>query len=103
MNDELKLQSLSDHDLLLIVHTKMEGIGKTLDELADDTKERLTRLEEKKLDKQEFTDYVSDYKLDKQDKEGRLRFVERYGWAAIGGLYVIVMIIGWYLLIHYGK
>jgi len=89
-----------DHDLLIELRTELRGMRADLKTFTDDTKERLTRLEETKMDKSAFNEYLLAYQKRDGDKESRLRFLERWGWALWGGLVVIQFAVIAYLTIH---
>lgn len=80
------LQFTPDHDVLIELRTEMRGMRGDLKSFSDDTRDRLARLEENKLDKAGFTDYQLQVKSSQDDHERRLRFLERWGWTIWGGL-----------------
>lgn len=100
MADERQLNQ-SDHDLLIELRTEMRGMRVDVTSAADDTKERLILLGANKLEKDTFTTYLQGDLTFKTDHERRVRRLELWGAMAIGGLYVIEILIGWYLLVHY--
>jgi hypothetical protein len=73
-----------DHDLLIEMRTELKGMREELKSFSNDTKERLIRVEERKMEKQDFADFFAEYKSERADKERRLRFLERWIWAGIG-------------------
>ncbi len=76
----------SDHDLLIELRTEMKGMRQDIKTFSDDTKERLATLETKKLDKDEFNKFLIDDTKKSDDHERRIRFIERYGWMALGAI-----------------
>lgn len=74
----------SDHDLLIELRTEMKGVRQDIKSFSDDTKERLAALEVQKLSKDEFNKFLIEDTKANDDKERRLRFLERWGWAAWG-------------------
>lgn len=93
--------STPDHDLLIELRTEVKGLRDDFKDMADNTKERITRLEETKLDKQAFTDFVADYKESKKETEDSVSFLTKWFWIAWGGVTVIQIILGYYIVIHY--
>lgn len=53
--------NIRDHDLLVRLETKMEGVSKDIKEIKDNSAERLNRLEDGKVDKSEFKTYCEDH------------------------------------------
>ena len=76
----------TDHDLLIELRTEMKGMRADIKTFSDDTKERLASLEAKKLDKDEFNKFLIDDTKHNDDHERRIRFIERYGWMAVGAI-----------------
>ena len=73
-----------DHDLLIELRTEMRGVRSDIQKLTDDTKERIVRLEESKVTKEDFSMHLREDGDSHKDHETRIRFIERYMWAAIG-------------------
>jgi hypothetical protein len=84
MNDQPLLTP--DHDLIIRLDTKLDALHKAVTDANNDTKERLVTLETKKLDKDSFNEFFSEYKLERADKERRLRFLERWAWILWGAI-----------------
>ena len=99
MNDETRdTITSSDHDIIIEVRTELKGMRADLKNFSDDTKERLVRVEEGKLSKEEFGKFqIEDTKLN-DDKERRLRFLERWGWTAWGAGWIIQFVLIAYLM-----
>ena len=89
----------TDHDLLVELRVEMKGLRTDVKALTDDTKERLTRLEESKIDKDTFIDHTKDTDKKHQDYETRLRFLERYAWGAIAIIGLVNIALGAYVVI----
>ena len=98
MNDDRETISTSDHDIIIEVRTELKGMRADLKNFSDDTKERLVRVEEGKLGKEEFAKFLIDDTKQNDDKERRLRFLERWGWAAWGAGWLIQFILIAYLM-----
>lgn len=88
MNPE-QLPITPDHDLLVELRTEMKGLRGDVKDLADDTKDRLTRLEEKKVDKDAFNDHL----IEAKDHEKRIRFLEKGFWVALG-IFTLLQLLG---------
>ena len=83
MENELPRQS--DHDLLITLHTKLDRAISDIRDLNDNSSRRITTLELGKVDK-------TDFKTVDDDKEKRIRRLERYGAIAVGALYILELI-----------
>lgn len=90
--------STTDHDLLVEVRVEMKGLREDVKNLADDTKDRLARLEESKLDKANFHDHTTQSATTHLDHETRLRFIERYVWGAIAIIGLVNIALGIYVV-----
>lgn len=67
-------ENYSDHDLLIDLRAEVRGIRSDIKTINDDSGAKLS------------------------DHELRLRLIERYMWLAIGGLYIINLALGLYIL-----
>lgn len=67
----------------------MKALRADIKEIKDGTATRLAALEEHKLDKQEADRLYQEHLKKHDDFETRLRFIEKYMWAAIGILGVV--------------
>lgn len=94
-------QQSQDHDLLIELRTEMRGLRTDFKAMADDTKERITRLEEKKLDKDDFQEFLTDYKLDRDKKQKSIDFLMKWFWIAWGAVVLLQILIGYYLSFHH--
>lgn len=98
-----------DHDLLIALNTKFDSLSRDFKDMSDNVKERLTRLEESKLDKTLFTDFLIDYKEYKKSEEGNnetrdadIAYLKKWLWISFGAISILQIIIGYYLIIKYG-
>jgi hypothetical protein len=61
-------------------------------------------VEESKLDKQAFSDFLVEYKSERGDKERRLRLIERWVWVGLGIVgfaeFAIAVYVGYF---HHGS
>jgi hypothetical protein len=71
-------QLQSDHDILIELRGDMRALKEEFQKMQD--------LGTKKVD----------------DHETRIRFIERWMWGAIGVIAVSQVVVGFYILIHYG-
>jgi hypothetical protein len=62
----------NDHDLLIRLDEKVDGLTKKIDEVLDTYQAQINTLEANKASK-----------IDVDDHENRIRFIERYVWGAI--------------------
>jgi hypothetical protein len=69
----LHLKSADDHDLLIQLNTRVEGIKEDIKDLKDGTAKRITDLENGKADKKDFDDLCNEIH---GEREKRLRGVE---------------------------
>ena len=81
MPEETKQEHRSDHDLLITLHTKMDRVQLDVRDINENLSRRVAILENDMLKKIDFKD-VND------DKEKRIRRLERYGSVAIGALWL---------------
>jgi hypothetical protein len=75
-----------DHDLLIQINTKLERVILDVKELNDNTTLRVTHLEDEKVDKKEF-------QRSEDDKERRLRALEKWRWGLVGAFAIITALI----------
>jgi DNA replication protein DnaD len=85
---------MSDHDLLVVLHTKLQGVVEDIRQIKENTASRLSRLEDNSLTKAEADKIVTnaqknaavthtDMNKKIDDHERRIRNIERYVWSAI--------------------
>ena len=79
-------QKFEDHELILRVDEKLIGVIKKVDDIS-------LKLDTKYITAEEHDTVVNIIK----DHEKRIRSIEKYAWAAIGGLYLINIVIGFYI------
>ena len=96
-DENQKVVSL-DHDLIVEIKTELKLFREESRRDGNDTKERLIKLGENKVEKDAFNTFVATEVAFKLDHETRMRRLEMWGLMAIGGLFVIQLIIGWYLI-----
>lgn len=99
MPDEQKQSS--DHDLIVEIKTELKLFREESRNTNNDTKERLIKLGENKLEKDAFATFLQSDSIFKKDHEVRVRKVESWGQMAIGALFIIDALIGWYIAIHH--
>jgi hypothetical protein len=73
-----------DRDLLIELKTQMDMVRSDIRELRDGFAQRVATLEAQKLGREEAQRLHTDTITTTTDHETRLRFLERYGWMAIG-------------------
>lgn len=88
-----------DHDLLIEIKTELKLFRDESRSTNDDTKERLIKLGENKVEKDAFATFLVSDAAFKTDHEARVRRLEMWGLMAIGALYILNAIIGYYLII----
>lgn len=72
MPEEHSTLSIRDHDLLIRLDQKVDGVIESVQRIETNVANRLTTLEKDHVTQKEYNDH-----------EKRLRFVERYVWGAI--------------------
>lgn len=70
---DIPLATQSDHDLLITIHEQVRNVRVDIQEMKNDNTSKI------------------------RDHENRIRRLELWGAMTVGGLYVVVAIIGWYL------
>ena len=101
--DQAKQQQ-QDHDLLIRIDEKMEGMTRALGDLSRNSGEKLAVMESQKVNKEDMQKWISELKADidksfrnfmeeQKDHEKRLRRLERWGFTAIGAIGLIEIII----------
>jgi hypothetical protein len=78
--------SRADHDLLIRLETKMDQVIGDVKDLKDGTQRRLDALENVKVNREEFSNFVKDH-------EARVRRIERLGALIAGALAVLQFLI----------
>lgn len=91
-----KTWNSDDHDLLVELRTKMEGIEKAITDLNINTVSRINKLESEKMDRTEANRLQSEAMSVHQDHETRLRFIERYMWSAIAIVGLITFLLNYF-------
>lgn len=90
-------QKSNDHDLIVEIKTELKLFREESRNINNDTKERLIKLGENKLEKDSFSTFLQGDATFKKDHEARLRRLESWGWMAVGALTIVDALIGWYL------
>jgi len=122
MNDAPTVQvnnsSSADHDLLIRLDTRFELFGKKLDELSANVVSRVDTLEKQAIGMADFQKNIiqalRDEKETREKIELELRklieknsswidFFKKWFWIANGAGWVLQIIIGIYLITHYGS
>ncbi len=80
-----KGKDIIDHDLLIRIDEKVEGLTKDLKEMRDNAITRIDRLESDKLDRVAFEDRRKECDTRHEDQESRLRSLEKVRWLVAGG------------------
>lgn len=86
---------MDDHDLLIRVDQKVEGLIATIKELSDNTLGRLQAVENEKADREELRNIAETFskgldaekaerRASEADTENRMRSVERFVYVAMG-------------------
>lgn len=81
-----------ERDLLVELRTEMKAVRADIKEIKDNTSFRINQLEQGKIDNSEAMRLKSEADKIHGDFETRLRFIERYLWAALGILAIIQFI-----------
>lgn len=98
MNDDNAQLNTSDHDYIIEIRAELKGMRAELKGFSDDTKERLARVEEGKLGKDDFAKFIVDDTKRNDDHERRIRFLERWGWAVWGAVGLVQFVLIAYLM-----
>lgn len=96
---ELDHTKLTDHELLILLHSKQEQMGVDVKEIKDDTKEKLAQLsakvdalEQHKVDKTEFVTLQKN-----NESQGRqIGRLTNYLWFAFGALAILQIVLNIY-------
>lgn len=80
----IALLPASDHDLLIVLHTKLDRALVDLDRLADGMSARLSTVEHTKAEKDDLIKAQAEASIIHADQEKRIRRLERWGFIAIG-------------------
>lgn len=85
--------NVSDHDLLIVLHTSMRHMSSDIKEIKDNNTRRLAVLEATKYDKEDAARAIAAADKLHEDHETRIRRTERWGFISIGALAVIQVLI----------
>lgn len=83
----------NDHDLLIALKTTVDIIHGDLKANHIQNSERIAKLEITKADDSKLELLLAQSLKQRDDHERRIRSLERWGWAAIGSLYIINILI----------
>ncbi len=87
MQEEHSTLTIRDHDLLIRLDQKVDGVTDAIKRIEDNTEKRLVSLENDHVTLKEFGDH-----------EKRIRFLERYQSRIVGGIAVVnILLIAWEL------
>lgn len=103
MNPDQNAQNFNsaDHDLIVEIKTELRLFREESRNSNDYAKEQLIKLGENKLEKDAFITFVTTDSSFKADHELRVRRLETWGLMGIGGLFVIQLLVGWYLIFRH--
>lgn len=86
-----------DHDLIIEIKTELKLFREESRAANNYNKEQVIRLGENKLEKDSFVTFLANDNSFKADHELRMRRLELWGIMALGGLFVLQIVIGYYL------
>lgn len=93
MDDEYKKQSKDDHDLLVRVDEKLNGLGMHVREISTNLTARVTALEVSKIDKSEVEKLLQTSITDRRDLRRDVDSLKMWRWLTTGGLIIISMLV----------
>lgn len=82
----------TDHDLLIRLDEKVDGLSKDIKDLKDNLASRVDHLEDEKMSKEDFDLLKVQCDKTQQDHEDRLRSLEYWKWLLAGAMIVISFI-----------
>lgn len=91
-DEELITGKYTDHDLLIVLHTKMSRVMFDISNIGKDVSGQIKELQLMKHDKEAAMAMKTESDKIHSDHEKRLRRVERWGFTAIGALALIELI-----------
>ena len=83
-----------DHDLLIAVNTKLERVIADIRELKDNVAQRVSVLEQDKLDKTEASRIYGEHEVLHEKLDSRVTQLEGYKSKAMGALVIIQLVLG---------
>lgn len=89
----IALLPANDHDLLIVLHTKLDRALTDIEKIGDGMSARLVELEHTKAEKKELVEAQIAADKIHDDHERRIRRLEKYVWLAIGALAIIQIIL----------
>ena len=75
----------NDHDLLIVMHTLLNRVIDDVEKMRDEIGGRVTKVENTKANEDDTNKKFSDH-------ESRIRRLEKVGFIAIGGLFIVELI-----------
>lgn len=95
--------SQGNRDLLVELRTQMAAVVTSIDtlhsemkDIKDGMKSDIEFLKTDKISRADAVHIQTDQQTFNVDIEDRMRFLERYGWAAVGGLFVITFALNYF-------
>ena len=82
-------QTRQDHDLLVRLDEKVNLLITQMTRMAENNEARLAHLEANAITHEDAKSMLSDAEKTHTDHEKRLRYIERYGGIALGGIYLL--------------
>jgi len=100
MPPDLQKEIQSDHDLLIRLDENVKGLTTIILGLKNDAFIKIAKLEETKVDKDEFTSIVKDFSYHKNDMEKRMRWSEKILYTTIA-VSALLQMLGIPLILKY--
>ena len=92
----------TDHDLLIRLDEKVDGLSKDIKDLKDNLASRVAHLEDEKMSKEEFLILKKQCEDTQLDHETRIRNLEYWKWLLMGSI-VILSFIAPYVINYFIK
>lgn len=83
------MSNQNDHDILITLVTKVEGLSDKIEEMSQNIIKRLERVEIQKFSASDAMVFKSEQEGVNQDHEGRIRALEKFYWGAIAVLAIV--------------
>ncbi len=96
MNDKGPNGGMNDHDLLVILSTKMDRAIQDIANLGLNLAQKVQDLQHEKQDREESDKFQDMFTKQQTDHEKRIRFIEKYLWTAVGIIALAEFLIGVY-------
>ena len=88
-NQDHMQQANHDHDLLVRVDEKLNGVMGDIKDIKDDLGKRVTVLELDKLGKEDYNKMVNKYEAERKQLSDDIESLKTWKWIITGGLIVI--------------